>query len=70
MLGRTQVELLHKIRERGFSNLEATQLSKYANGHDVTPQARAVMKVAFEILNEWEHRSAQTLIKGDDKYGY
>lgn len=57
-LGKTQVELLKEIRKRGFKNLNAQQLSKYANGHEITPQSEAVMEIAFEILDEWENKSA------------
>lgn len=57
-LDKTQVELLKEIRKRGFTNLNSQQLSKYVNGHECTPQARAVMQVAFEVLDEWENQSA------------
>lgn len=58
LLGKTQVELLSEVRKRGFTNLTTSQFSKYVNGHECTPQARAVMQVAFKVLDEWENQSA------------
>ena len=54
MLGKTQVELLAEVKKRGFVNLNPQQFSTYVNGHSNTPQAKAVMAVAYEVIEEWE----------------
>ena len=54
LLGKTQVELLAKVKKRGFTNLTPQQFSTYVNGHSNTPQAKAVMAVAYEVIDEWE----------------
>lgn len=58
-IGKKQVDLLTEIRKRGYPNLGDTQLSKYVNGRDITPQARAVKKIIEQILDEWEQDIAQ-----------
>ncbi len=54
MLGKTQVELLNEIRKRGFKKLTPQALSSYITGRDTTPQSEVVLKIARDILKEWE----------------
>ena len=52
--GKKQVDLLEELRKRGYPKLYDTQLSKYLSGRDKSPQALAVIKIADEVVREWE----------------
>lgn len=56
--GRKQVELLTELKERGFTNLSDSLLSKYANGRDTGPQAKKVLEASFEIIEGWKKETA------------
>lgn len=53
-LDKKQVDLLAELRRRGYTNMCQPTLSKYIRGHEVTPQARAVRELSYQILDEWE----------------
>ena len=53
-LGKKQVDLLKVIRKKGYTNLQPPQLSSYINGANTTPQAKAVMQIVYETLEQWE----------------
>lgn len=57
MLGKKQVDVLSEVRRRGYANLELSQLNAYINGRNTTPQAKAVMKIVDDVLNEWENKA-------------
>ncbi len=57
-LNKKQVDLLDEIRKRGYPKLDPSVLSRYINGRDVTPQAKAVLSICEDVLNEWEKKSA------------
>ena len=53
-LGKRQIDVLDEVRKRGYPKLGTAAFNRYINGHDVTPQAEAVMKIADQIITEWE----------------
>ncbi len=53
-LGMKQVDLLYEIQRRGYPRLNQQQLSAYARGTVVGPQADAVLKLGEQIISEWE----------------
>lgn len=53
-LGKKQVDLVTEIRKRGYPKLDPTMLSRYIDGRDITPQAKAVLGICEDILDEWE----------------
>ena len=57
MLGKKQVDVLSEVRKRGYANLEASQLNAYINERNTTPQAKAVMKIVDDVLDEWESKA-------------
>lgn len=57
MLGKKQVDVLSEVRKRGYSNLEVSQLNAYINERNTTPQAKAVMKIVDDVLDEWESKA-------------
>ena len=54
-LGKKQVDLLDEVRKRGYPKLDPATLSKYINAHSITPQAKTVLAICDDILNEWEN---------------
>ena len=57
ILGKKQVDVLSEVRKRGYANLEASQLNAYINERNTTPQAKAVMKIVDDVLDEWESKA-------------
>ncbi len=53
-LNKRQVDLLDEVRRRGYPNLDQSVLSRYVNGRVISPQARTVLALCEEILDEWE----------------
>lgn len=62
-IGRTQGELLLEIQKNGYPKLNIQQLSAYGVGTVTGPQADAVTKLAYRIMDEW---SRQQKITTDD----
>lgn len=58
-LGKTQVWLLRKLRERGFST-QPPQLSNIINGNYTYPKATALLEECDKILCDFE----QTVTNG------
>ena len=58
-LGKSQVWLLKKLRERGVTT-QPPQLSNIINGIYTYPKAQLVGKVCDEILTEVEHNEYNT----------
>lgn len=54
-IDKKQVDLLNEIRKRGYPTLSPQSLSSYISGYLVSPQADAVLKIARDILKEWEN---------------
>ncbi|MBQ6894853.1 MAG: hypothetical protein IJN40_05115 [Clostridia bacterium] len=54
-LGKKQVDLLYEVQRRGYPRLNQQQLSAYARGATVGPQADAVLKLCDMIIEEWKH---------------
>lgn len=57
-LNKKQVDLLDEIRKRGYPRMSQPVLSRYINGREVTPQAKAVLGICEAVLREWETKSA------------
>lgn len=53
-LGKKQVDLLDEVRKRGYPKLDPSVLSRYINGREIAPQAKAVLALCEDILSEWE----------------
>ena len=53
-LGKRQVDLLEEIRKRGFVRLYPCQLSDYIGGRNVSPQAKTVLLLCEQIIDEWK----------------
>ena len=55
-IGRTQGELLLEIQKNGYPKLNIQQLSAYGVGTVTGPQAEAVTKLAYRIIDEWSRQ--------------
>lgn len=55
-LDKNQRHLLEELRKRGYIRLQQPMLSSYITGTITTPQAEAVLKLADEIVKEWEKK--------------
>lgn len=60
-LGMRQIDLLYEIQKRGYPRLNQQQLSAYARGATVGPQADAVLKLGDTIIEEWKHQKGKRL---------
>ncbi|MBO5369126.1 MAG: hypothetical protein J6B23_00460 [Clostridia bacterium] len=58
-LGMRQVDLLYEIQKRGYPRLNQQQLSAYARGATVGPQADAVLKLGDMIIDEWAKKNGE-----------
>ena len=61
VLGKKQVDLLYELQKRGYKKLCQQQLSGYLRGVIHGPQADAVIKLSYIIIDEWrkEMKKAQ-----------
>ena len=52
-IGKKQVDLLRELRNRG-QKVSQQELSCFISGVVQTPKSEAVLKIARDILDEWE----------------
>ena len=52
-IGKKQVDLLRELRNRG-QKVSPQELSCFISGVVQTPKSEAVLKIARDILDEWE----------------
>jgi hypothetical protein len=54
-VGKKQVDLVSELRKRGFTGVQAPQVSAVINGHDTSPRGNEVREAIGEILTKWEN---------------
>lgn len=53
-VGKKQVDLIHELRKRGYTGIEAPLVSSVISGRNSYPKGLEIREAIGDILSEWE----------------